>query len=138
MTRPTFFNRVKLRMLAHMLSNHDFYFPNVRFDLSGWVEQDATKKTCGSAACAVGSAIYWKPFQLLGLKPKTSGGFFGEVRYIPKYKDEENWDAVTKFFGIDLEIARWLFEIDKYPENDPQPEAVVERIREVLDGSHVA
>lgn len=68
----------RLRMLKNMLLHHDELFApkNIEFDLNDWYY--SYPNDCGTAACALGSAMLLKEFQQEGLKPSrnSSNGRF--------------------------------------------------------------
>jgi len=126
----TLLQRLKLRLLVYMLRNHSSIFPNTEFDLNSWEEGSEDGRTCGTAACAVGSAMFWWPIRLLGLQAKEYGGGF-----VPKYKKWDNWTAVIKFFGLSSKDADYLFDISNYEVYDPTADQVADRILNYLKGN---
>lgn len=128
-------NIERLALLAHMLRRHSDYFPSTTFDLSHWV-LDGAAEACGTAACAVGSAMYWKPFRKMGLRCD------GCSRFFPVYRQSdylfEGWRAVEAFFDISSPIADYLFAEDSYDKDEDEgcilvtPEMVADRIDEVI------
>lgn len=103
-------NRTRLRrlkMLKDMLLKHDEYFPEAKFDITVWVGEDGVQKLdCGTAACALGSACFYKPFNKLGLRMHERGW--------PVYMDEDgdihdSLEAAVHFFGIRYFETKWLF-----------------------------
>ena len=85
--------------------------PKKGFSLSYWTSDDISG-SCGTVACAIGWATYDSWFQRQGfhLLPET---FAHAPR--PSYKGATNWNAVTKFFGIDKATALDLFSETEYP-----------------------
>lgn len=110
-------------MLVHMLKNHNKYFPNTKFDMDHWTRGGTKENACGTAACAVGSAMYWKPFRLMGLHPNMSGPR-------PQYRDDYGYSAARAFFGLNPGTSMFLF--DPFYYEKPTPRDVVKRIQFVL------
>lgn len=109
-------NKLRLERLTElqgMLTHHDQLFKNLYFDMGTWFDpkdghEDQQKNvtaSCGTAACALGSAALHKPFMKQGLR--ISGD-------VPVFKGEYGEAAGAKFFGItDMESAS-LFDPSEY------------------------
>jgi hypothetical protein len=83
------------------------------FDIGEW--------SCGTSACAVGTACFDPWFNEQGLHLNEYGG--------PSFKDWTSWDAVEAFFGMDPSDARDLFYGGNYPKgDDTTPAEVANRI----------
>ena len=94
---------------------------------------------CGYAACAVGWACTMKENRRAGLKlVATSNAWDGRldddsmIGLQPTYKGEEGYEAVAKFFGIDVDVVDYLFGATAYSKYDPSPAKVARRIRKVV------
>ena len=114
----------RLEMMVDMLERHSELFPNTKFDLSGW--------HCGTAACAVGSACFHKPFMKMGLTLNIH-------TQSPAYKGSYNWVAVEEFFGLTFTEAIHLFSRQKYPcymedghPDEPTTKDVIKRVRKQI------
>lgn len=100
----------RLKMMQHLMTWHWLYFPHTAFNLEVWASEDKTGKW-GSAACAIGSAMYHPAFNKLGLRAcKTDL----ESARFPIYKSFIYWEAVERFFGIGYSSARYLFNALEY------------------------
>lgn len=107
-----------------------------RFDLQAWV----TKTNCGTAACACGEATFIRRFNQLGFKQnKDFGVQFGKNSKTRSF----GWDAVQRFFGIELEQAVSLFTEGGYVRrgyNSPmsiRAGMVADHIRQFVDTGNV-
>lgn len=105
----------RLRKLQFMLENHKAIFGHeggdningkIRFDIDVWA---STHQSCGTAACAFGSACYYKPFNRMGLK--IVDGVWGNA---PEYKGYTEFYAAEEFFKIESLEAEYLFSPDAY------------------------
>lgn len=119
----------RLEMMKDMLENHNKIFPELRFDLNMW--------HCGTAACAVGSAMCYKPFQDMGLHSYPSLSRSGRLQSVPIYAGPNgaatNWRAVTSFFGLTKKQAKKLFYEDSYKEGGNTPASgVAERVGRMI------
>lgn len=112
----------KQKLLA--LAKHLKSIPDKNFDMESWCDN---KKSCGSAACALG----WASTLFYGLKLEDYG---------PRYKEHEGLDAGAALFGITGQEAQELFLPADYDQQydeatgryDAVPKsAVIARIREV-------
>lgn len=125
-------HKFRLLLLAHLLQYQSFYQPDVvEFDINTWQDKSRScnlNGKCGTAACAVGAAMLWAPFNWMGLVEKD---------FAPAYKGYAGWDAVVKFFGFPGHYswmnadANHLFEGSSYygtPKEDVRAE-VIRRIR---------
>lgn len=91
-------------------------------------------RECGYAACAVGWACTIPSFKKAGLKlqSKVLNGI-DDFRMVPKYKSYAGFDAAMSFFGVDQELATYLFESDAFGDSaKPRPSTVARRIRKVV------
>lgn len=122
----------KLETLHDMLVNHNKYFKDVDFNMGVFI----VKRSCGTAACALGSAAIYPPFMEQGLTA-TLGGFVGDV----EYEEWEDFTAGQMFFNITYREAEWLFDpklyLDQYGDEfeDITPEIVATRVGALIDGS---
>ena len=81
-------NVERMKMLYDMLMRHDELFVKTKqckFNIYTW--------TCGTSACALGSAAMYDPFTKQGLTIDCFG--------TPEYKGEEGFQAGALFFGLD-------------------------------------
>lgn len=117
--------RVKrLSMLKDMLDRHDELFPKAKFDINEWLYVDGQDKPenydksgaclikegfCATAACALGSAALYEPFNKMGLKV---------FKNVPQFNGVIGFDAGVDFFGISLEESYFLFNPSSYDEDD--------------------
>lgn len=81
-------------------------------DMGHWVN------LCKTAACAVGWAAQDPLLQSEGLS----------LACIPRYRGWYRWEAVRRFYGIELVEAMYLFGSDAYAATHPHPKTVAERI----------
>lgn len=129
-------NIQRLETLYHMLTSD--IPPEVDFfNMGGWhvknihkehlssVSVSLTGTECGTAACALGCAALYPPFQKEGLVI-----FGSEVQYESRY----GYDAASGFFKISKAHAQYLFSPTSYPVGRPiTPLMVAARARELLD-----
>jgi len=117
--------RVKrLSMLKDMLDRHDELFPKAKFDINEWLcvdgqwEPENEDKTlaclmkegfCATAACALGSAALYKPFNKMGLKV---------LKNVPTFNGEIGFEAGEDFFGISYEESNFLFNPSSYDKDN--------------------
>jgi len=111
MRKDTRINRLK--KLKYMLDNHDKIFPKAGFDMGTWAHSEGTcppaTLSCGTAACALGSAAFYPPLKKAGLK------MGGDSRFLcPKYGLLSGFGAGKAFFGISWVESGWLFNPDRY------------------------
>lgn len=99
--------------------------------MNTWERDSKDERTCGTAACAVGSAMFWWPLRLLGLK--TEGDI--ESGFLPRYKQWDNWYAVKHFFGLSMADSEYLFDNGHYPFADPTADQVADRILNYINGN---
>lgn len=122
----------RLKQLKKMLINHDKIFPKIEFNLDTWKSDEVKKKGCGTAACALGSACFYKPFQKEGLEMYGDD----EFEYMPVFQGANQWEAGAKFFGIDLEESEYLFDPAEYHKEydyaEICPGAVAKRVQELI------
>ena len=127
-----------------MLRNHDQIFPDLAFNLVVWNAQNIGSpdsilrersfyspkeykkaRDCGTAACALGSACYYKPFKKLGLKMDKSWD-------IPSYKKENGFEAGMKFFGLTRAENERLFDVQYYKKH-PSPKQVAKKVDRLIN-----
>lgn len=119
-------NTRRLMMTANLLRN----LPAARlvnpklpteFEMNVW--------SCGTAACAVGHAMYDKAHQEEGLSLSRRG-----LIVEPQYgAAAPGFPSVNAFYGIDYAQAKELFFIRSYEPDSVTPEAVAERIEELVN-----
>ena len=154
-------NRIRLTTFEALLRNLRKEMPEITyFEMSRWVVSNMTEKfrkedygktsvklkpgrTCGTAACALGTATLFPPFAALGLTMCYE---------LPHFRNHTGTMAGAKFFGISHAQSRWLFLPTLYnPRFDPakhntnwsendveiriKPEMVADRVRQILDGT---
>lgn len=142
----------RLKMLKNMLLHHDEIFgpQSVAFNLRYWyiTGENITNRTrgCGTAACALGSAMLLEEFQKEGLKPSamsTSTNVFGAFSTVPKL-DGVTFDSSiagfnegAAFFHISFDESVHLFSPEKYRYEDSAsqitPEMVADRVQQLMD-----
>ena len=121
----------KLLKLADFLENE---VKDSWFALSSWATKGFTKKECGTTACAAGWATVCFPKSGLRLQP------IGDVVGLNESHESQEMTimggppAVRKFFGIDIDTYRHLFDQDSYPAGRDGRKNVVKRLREVANG----
>lgn len=95
----------RLTMLEHMLRNHDKIFPQTKFNIKTWCDRE---NSCNTAACALGSAALYKPFNKLGL--------YADMDHcmMPRYQGNSEYFAGASFFNISLAESEFLFSPDEY------------------------
>lgn len=109
----------RLKQLKYLMDNHEKIFGKeggenangkIKFDISSWSEEiyPAANKDCGTAACALGSACYYKPFNKAGLKINSYHS------KLPDYKDYSDFRAGQYFFGISIHESNFLFDPNSY------------------------
>lgn len=148
-------NRARLLTFDSLLRNLRSEIPEiVYFDLERWITLRVNNLTrnavklkrghgCGTAACALGAATLFEPFQKEGLVMMYD---------VPCFNDLTGVHAGAAFFGISRNQARWLFLSTFYhPDFDPDrhdmhgwwestkrkitPEMVADRVKQILDGT---
>lgn len=124
----------RLKQLKYMLDNHSKLFTNVKFSIGQWCDMEKPKnfpldtsikkipRSCGTAACALGSAALYAPLRKQGLK--ITAWRYGSVTY----RGEEDWDAGAKFFGISMNESHELFNPCRYYNPKVSPKHVAERV----------
>ena len=82
----------------------------LREDTSGFfVGNEKLVHNCGTTGCAVGWACAYPKFQEQGLN------WMGSAPTFSKRKSQfGGWGAVCTFFGIDIDIASYLFSCERY------------------------
>ena len=108
----------RLKELKHMLAHHDELFASkgTKFDIAFWSDSPDIEHSCGTAACALGSACFHKPFQELGLKMEVHPHPFAWDRNIPKMNNQPsyggyiNMSAGAEFSGISTYESAFLFD----------------------------
>lgn len=108
----------RLKKLKYMLDNHDKIFPEVEFDMWRWSYGEGStaikSPSCGTAACALGSAAFYPPFNRAGLiMHQVINHPWGRYS-IPKYGNETGYEAGMLLFGISLTESLWLFNPAEY------------------------
>lgn len=120
--------------------------PVDQFDLGVWFDSvDSEGKEfselagkCGTSACAVGWACTHKEFNKQGLIYEIDEDNHG----FPVYRDDTGWDAVERFFDLNINVAELLFDESWYEDkfyNDATNELkittqdVANRIQIVID-----
>ena len=112
----------RLNKLADLLETQ----PPKEFTLSTW--------SCGFACCAVGFAASHPYFTAEGLGLALAPQVSPTKSYHPTYDFSESWGAVERFFELNDDEARSLFDPSCYCMNswsDPRP--VVMRIRAMVE-----
>lgn len=125
----------RLKQLKYMLENHHKLFKTVKFDIDTWCSikemddkiKDNTPaneipKSCGTAACALGSAALYEPFRKEGLKIHCI------VNADVIYRGAEGYDAGKKFFGITLNESENIFNPDFYMKSKVTPKDVAKKV----------
>ena len=128
------------------------------FDMGGWftrINSDKLKKgTCGSAACALGSAALNDWFKRRGLKMDIMIDYDHlDVSEIPhrfkvkevnadgtvtidrgtvRFRAFEGFEAGSVFFDIYDWEARWLFDPIRYGHNNIRPGEVIGRVQDLI------
>lgn len=115
-------NIERLTKLAELLENLDTKKTKKKFNMESW--------DCGTSACAVGHAMINSWFNKQGLMAAFATAIDG-MRCVPTYNDGTQWDAVKKFFELDLMDAHYLFMDDCYPRK-ARPTTVAKRIRQFI------
>jgi len=128
----------RLKELSYMLKNHDKLFKEVAFSISCWHtrqegvgcgvlfgrNKDKQKSySCGTAACALGSAALHKPFIKAGLS--------FDICNSPSYKGERDFYAGSCFFGIGYDASINLFANSSY-KNPPTAAKVARRVDSLI------
>lgn len=143
-------NIKRMKMLEHMLRNEIPEEVSI-FDMRDWVqtpqssvdwagiESKASRKplllpdrdhTCGTAACAFGSAAFYKPFVEQGLHISECGE--------PSYGLFIGLYAAMAFFDISERQAELLFLPGQYPSNkNITPEMVADRVASMIHAGEV-
>jgi hypothetical protein len=114
-------NRERLQQMVTMLRG---LLPEKRenFDIGEW--------TCGTSACAVGTACFHPWFNEQGLHINDCGG--------PEFDLWHGWHAVEQFFELSSNEARDLFCGVRYPSgDDTKPDEVADRIESFLKEAEV-
>jgi len=119
----------RLLKLSWLLENLATEFKNSKFDMGIWAQ--VTK--CRTAACAVGWAAQHSWFTRRGFHLNTPD-INGECA--PLFRDERGDDAVTSFFNLSCEEARYLFYTNEdggfYKAKRPRPATVARVICEFV------
>jgi hypothetical protein len=115
----------RLKQLKYMMENHKKIFPESIFDIDAWIKP--AKSRCGTAACALGSACFYPPFQKQGLsidgyKKLSDVGKaakkIGEdaFDFSPGFdgNDYDGYETGANFFGIEIDESYFLFKPDHY------------------------
>lgn len=104
--------------------------PIKRFDLGTFI-------TCGTAACALGTAALHPWFRLKGLKDQSDEveeSINGKpVEYFtPVCNGKEAFEAGSEFFGINDHASNYLFNPNHYPSSHKESSYVANRIRQFV------
>lgn len=122
----------RLTMLEDMLRRHKELFQEITFNINCWLSTEPGFNSCGSAACALGSAGLYPPFVAQGL---VTHKIRSDVYYII---DEDvkhhpyGVEAGELFFHISPEESERLFLPDYYQEKPVTAEAVADRVQELI------
>lgn len=95
------------------------------FRMDSWYNETP----CGTTACAFGWACSIPSFKRAGLKMKVirhTDVAYGDVTF----KGLESYNAASKFFGIDIDEAEYLFSPDAYSGKGIKRQ-VIRRIRKL-------
>lgn len=134
----------RLEILHDMLVNHDKYFPCILFKISIWEKfldgPGSLKKghLCKSAACALGSAALYHPFNKMGLRMREKESDNSQIPGgHPVYGKYESFEAGEFFFGITNQESFFLFdpeEYEKYQEekDNVTPKMVARRVKKLI------
>jgi len=126
----------RLLRLADVLDNFKEEAPEgTEFNLAYW--------SCGTAACAFGTACKLPEFQKKGLSLVGSGVMYRERDgewLTPQYTDPKTGEKSTNFFAAEEFFSLknwyqslWLFNSTAYPNGDrTRPATVAKRIREFV------
>lgn len=123
------------RMEELMYAVHADPSRRAHFHLDNWVEKCATgtpvgeqlvEPTCGTTACAVGTACFDPWFNEQGLHHKQ---YVNTPVYVTDTVEYRGWNAVAEFFGITVYAAYTLFSSEYYNERHSGPADVARRIR---------
>lgn len=126
-------NKKRLLKLADFLENE---VPTEQFDMHNWWEEDwweeEGEEVCRTAGCALGWATKIPSFKRAGLHLDKYGDYF-----VPKFGEQEDFDAGADFFGLTEGQAMHLFESSTYASYRPRPKTVAKRIRKLVEsGRH--
>lgn len=101
---------------------------DVRYLPVSLISDDAN--TCGTAACALGSATMYLPFRSAGLK-------FNEYWQEVSYQGHNGLSAGEVFFELTRRQAEYLFYPSSYPvKKKITPADVAARVMEILKGEY--
>jgi hypothetical protein len=141
-------NKQRLLKLAEVLENFDTERKNLvvpvgAFDMGTWANGLAMngalhrRESCGTAACAMGTAMLHPWFRRRGLQVGMEHGpGFGTSPYFDGWT---GFSAAEAFFGIDHYESNHLFDDSAYPRTRRGPKSVAKRIRAfVADGGLVS
>ena len=129
----------RLRELAYIMDNHCRLFKNVKFNIGTWCsivgggdyEKDFFKKnghTCGTAACALGSAGLWSKFRKAGLRTNKMDNNI-ELFDRKGNVEDEGFAAGGRFFGLNHDEAHYLFNPNQYTSGKRQQNPVTKKFR---------
>lgn len=128
-----------LRRLAFYLRND---VRDERFNLATWVGNDDVPwegmddLSCGTTACAMGWATTIPEFKELGLRLERNS-FSGQGYLV--FGEKKHFSAAAEFLDITEKEAEYLFNPDKYPEEDDTTRLeVCERIEAFVDNGGIA
>lgn len=129
----------RLKQLSYMLKNHDTIFPKVKFNLRLW---KGTEESCGTAACALGSACLYQPFVEAGLGlhdhiPITQAAYKEVTQDAqPIFQGKWEFEAGADFFGITSRESVNLFAPTEYTAEYGKaricPGAVAKRVDQLI------
>lgn len=135
----------RLRQLKNMLEKHDKIFPKrLEFHMNSWfegkLEKNKSIKDCGTAACALGSAACYTPFNKSGLTIIRHRDYEGKLTdsFEPKYKTHTGVSAGVRFFDISYDEANFLFMPEEYENGEEDqklisPNRVANRVQVIID-----
>ena len=132
----------RLNRLSEILSK----VPEKSFDISKWTNQTSIENEvdCGTTACAVGWACFDKGFNEEGLHYTLGENSYDGREFLePTFKSKKGWSAVEAFFGIESDIAFFLFDSDYYDnlhwylDRGVEPRDVINRIKILLENKDV-
>lgn len=145
-------NRERLTTFETLLRNIRTMVPTITyFDMGDWIDRTRTDEknevydfplvklqedhTCGTAACALGSAGLYKPFRDQGLITTVDCVVF---KPDPETDETQHYGFVAgaEFFDITIEQSKLLFSTHSYEEGvTTTPEMVADRVKQILDGT---
>lgn len=124
-------NKERLLRLADFLEKD---IPREKFNLDVWCSGEWYE--CGTTACACGWATQIPEFAEAGFKLIPFRCEVDGERYFSSdlyFQESYGFDAVTDFFSIHRDSARYLFYNQSYPEDGRSLNDVVARIRNYVE-----